>query len=138
VSRKNNCFFGRKILVLIKKERFMKFHANHISIIQTDGCYKAHLETEKDSINPDSPYLILQRKSELLETGLCEIKTHHRKYFGNWRMRDMEFTPSHLRLEIARPLHNIIEVTFSIQNEHFKEYERMLKILVVTQKSALG
>jgi hypothetical protein len=91
----------------------VKLHANHVSLDESGGEYfQVSFDSEAPSEDGDAldlsapaqPYLLIQRQFEDDDGGVCYIETHdHDTYSGHYRLRLIEFTPTHLAFEIARP-----------------------------------
>jgi hypothetical protein len=105
----------------------MRFQANYISTsIAGDYC-QAMFAADKDTGDPDSPYLLLQPQFEIPDRGACYIETHDRNYAGHFLVRRVEFTPEKLSIEFDRPMDNLIDVTFDLTIADFKKVSRVLK-----------
>jgi hypothetical protein len=62
---------------------------------------------------PIRTYVLLQRQFEDEDGGVCYVETHDPdRYAGHFRLRLIEFTPSHLAFEIDRPQDRLVEVTY--------------------------
>ena len=109
--------------------RTMRFQAKYISTsISGDYC-QAMFAAEKDTGDPDSPYLLLQPQFEMPDGGECYIETHDRKYIGHFLLRRVEFTPEKLSIELDRPMDNLIDVTFEMTIADFKKVSRGVRII---------
>jgi hypothetical protein len=107
----------------------MLFRANHISTSVSGNYYQAMFEARKDSENPDSPYLLMQRQFEVPDGGKCYIETHDEKYIGHFLVRRIEFTPGILSIELDRPAYNLINTTFDISYSDSEKVARVVKII---------
>jgi hypothetical protein len=109
----------------------MHFHANHVSTsVFGDGdYYQITFEAEEDTDGLDSPYLLIQRDFEDPDDQQCYIETHCEKYCGHFRLRRVDFTPQKLSIELDRPSHNFVSVTFAMAATEFKEASQMIKII---------
>lgn len=111
----------------------MRFHSNYVSIsVEGDGdWYQAMFETEHESEDMDSPYLLIQRQFEIDEPddGGCYIETHDERYIGHFYLRQIKFTPNELSIELDRGSDNLICVTFSMEIPQFEEASRVIKIM---------
>ena len=68
--------------------------------------------------------MILTCRGPITPNGFCYIETHdHDTYTGHFRLRLIEFTPTRLAFEIARPVHNFVEVTYDLHAERFRIFE---------------
>jgi hypothetical protein len=70
----------------------MRFHANYISTSVSGDYYQAMFEAEKDTDDPLSPYLLIQRQFEIPDEGMCYVETHDDKYIGHFLLQRVEFT----------------------------------------------
>jgi hypothetical protein len=107
----------------------MRFHANHISTSVSGDYYQAMFATEKDSDDPDSPYLLIQRQFETPDDGECYLETHDEKYVGHFLLRRVEFMSKTLLIEFDRPTDNLISVTFDMAASEFRKASRVVKII---------
>ena len=119
----------------------MRLHANHVSVGESGDEYfqvsfdsEAPSEDDFDQSGPDNPYLIVQRQFEDDDGGVCYIETHdHDTYSGHYRLRLIEFTPTHLAFEIARRDHKHIEVTYKLDAKRFRQVQRIVRIIFGVQ-----
>jgi hypothetical protein len=97
----------------------VKLHANHVSVGESGGEYfQVSFDSEAPSDDDDfdvsapaHPYLFIQRQFEDDDEDVCYIETHdHDTYTGHFRLRLIEFTPTHLAFEMARRDHKHVEV----------------------------
>ena len=109
----------------------MDFHANYVSTsVFGDGdYYQAIFESEQDTDDPDSPYLLIQRQFEDPDENWCYIETHDEKYCGHFLLRRVDFAPQKLSIEIDRPMDNLISVTFAMMAAEFPEASQVVKII---------
>jgi hypothetical protein len=107
----------------------MRFHANYVSTSVAGDYYQAMFAAEEDATDPDSPYLLIQRQFETSDDDTCYIETHDAKYIGHFILRQLEFTPKKLSIEIDRPTDNRVSVTFSLTVRDFDEASRVVKII---------
>ena len=107
----------------------MRFHANHISTSISGDYYQATFASEKDTGDPDSPYLLLQRQFEMPDGGECYIETHDKTYIGHFLSHHVEFTPEKLSIEFDRPINNLINVTFEMTLADFKNASRVVNTI---------
>ena len=121
----------------------MKLHANHVSVGEDGGEYfqvsfdnevPREDEDNFDLSGPAHPYLIIQRQFEDDDGGVCYIETHdHDTYTGHFRLRLIEFTPTHLAFEIARRDHKHVEVTYKLDAKRFRQVPRIVRIIFGVQ-----
>ena len=107
----------------------MQFHANHVSVSADGDYYQVMFEATKDAVDPETPYLIIQRQFEDPDGGVCYVETHDETYIGHFRVRRIDFSPSRILLEIDRPKANVVEVTFAIGSSEFKRVARVVDII---------
>ena len=53
---------------------------------------QATFESEQDTDEPDSPYLLIQRQFEDPDDNWCYIETHDEKYCGHFQLRHVDLT----------------------------------------------
>jgi hypothetical protein len=121
----------------------VKLHANDVSVGESGGEYfqvsfdsKASSEDDDafDLSAPAHPYLLIQRQFEDDDGGVCYLETHdHDTYSGHFRLRLIEFTPTHLVFEIARRDHKHVEVTYKLDAKRFREVQRIVRIIFGVQ-----
>jgi hypothetical protein len=119
----------------------LRLHANHVSIGEAgDEYFEVSFDSEVpsdddfDLSGPDHPYLVVQRQFEDDDGGVCYLETHdHDTYTGHFRLRLIEFTPTRLAFEIARPLNKNVEVTYKLPAKQFREVQRILHIIFGVQ-----
>src|SRR5579864_8028681 len=90
-------------LNVARDTRIMRFHANYVSTSVSGDYLQAVFEAEKDTDDPLSPYLLIQRQFEVPDDGTCYVETHDEKYIGHFLLRRVEFTPEGLSIEVDRP-----------------------------------
>ncbi len=83
----------------------------------------------RDAVDPERPYLLIQRQFEDPDGGVCYVETHDETYIGHFRVRRIDFSPSRILLEIDRPKANVVEVTFAIGSSEFKRVARVVDII---------
>ena len=115
--------------MLARDTRIMRFHANYVSTSVSGDYLQAVFEAEKDSDDPLSPYLLIQRQFEVPDDGTCYVETHDDKYIGHFLLRRVELTPEGLSIEVDRPSNNLISVTFSITISDFEEALQVARII---------
>jgi len=119
----------------------MRLHANHVSVGESgDEYFQVSFRSEvadDDDLGlsgPDHPYLIVQRQFEDDDGGVCYIETlDHDTYTGHFRLRLIEFTPTRLAFEIARPTHKYVEVTYDLDAKRFRQVQRIVHIIFGVQ-----
>jgi hypothetical protein len=116
-------------LLLARDTRTMRFHANYVSTSVSGDYYQAMFEAERDTDDPASPYLLMQRQFEMPDGGRCYIETHDEKYVGHFLLRRVDFTPERLSIELDHPSDNLVSVTFSMAVSDFEEASRVVKII---------
>jgi hypothetical protein len=118
-----------RTLASARDTRTMRFHANHVSSSVSGDYYQAMFEAERDTNDPNSPYLLIQRQFETSDGGRCYIEMHDEKYIGHFLLRRVEFTPEWLSIEFDRPSDNLVSVTFSMAVSDFEEASQVIKII---------
>ena len=116
-------------------------HANHVSVGESGGEYfqvsfdsEAPSDDDFDLLEPDHPYLVIQRQFEDDDDGVCYIETHdHDTYAGHFRLKLIEFTATRLAFEIARTDHKYVEVTYDLDPKQFNEVQRIVHIVFGVQ-----
>jgi len=83
----------------------------------------------RDSTDPASPYLVIQRQFEDLDGGRCYVETHDENYIGHFRIRRIDLSVSRILLEIDRPKANVVEASFAIASSDFKQVARVVGII---------
>jgi hypothetical protein len=119
----------------------VRLHANHVSVGEAGGEYfqvsfhsDAPTGNNLDLSGADKPYLLVQRQFEDDDGGVCYLETHdHDTYTGHFRLRLIEFTPTRLAFEIARPLNKNVEVSYKLPAKQFREVQRILHIIFGVQ-----
>ena len=115
--------------MLARDTRIRRFHANYVSTSVSGDYLQAVFEAEKDTDDPLSPYLLIQRQFEAPDDGTCYVETHDEKYIGHFLLRRVEFTPEGLSIEVDRPSNNLISVTFSRTVSGFEDALQVLRII---------
>src|SRR5262249_23739871 len=118
----------------------VKLHAKHVSVGEAGDEY---FEVSFDSDDPgndsdlsraDRSYLIVQRQFEDDDGGVCYLETHdHDTYTGHFRLRLIDFTPTRLAFEIARPTNKYVEVSYELDANRFREVQRIVNIIFGVQ-----
>ena len=107
----------------------MQFHANQVSA-SADGDYcQVMFEATEDAIDPERPYLLIQRQFEESDDGRCYFEMHDEMYIGHFRVRRIEFSPTRIFVEIDRPKANVVEVTFAIGSSEFERVAQVVDII---------
>jgi hypothetical protein len=118
----------------------VKLHANHVSVGESGGEYfQVSFDSEAPSDDDDfdvsapaHPYLFIQRQFEDDDEDVCYIETHdHDTYTAHFRLRLIEFTPTHLAFEMARRDHKHVEVTYKLDAKQFREVQRSCGLSLV-------
>ena len=113
----------------------MQFHAKYISAAEAGDYYQVSFETEDpgddapDPPEPDSPYLIIQRQFETPDGGRCYVETHDHGYVGHYRLKLIDFSPTHLVVAIERKSNTHVEVTYALDAVEFNEARRVVNII---------
>jgi hypothetical protein len=114
----------------------MKLKARYVSIDNFDDLYfQVSFENQDPAADYDpsaatEPYLLLQRQFEDDHGGVCYLETHDLDRFaGHFRLRLIGFTPTHLAFEIDRPEDRIVEVTYKLSSQRFREVQRIVHII---------
>ena len=114
----------------------MKIHARYVSVGDFDDQYfqvsfeNVHPAADYDLSAPTLPYLLIQRQFEDDDGGVCYIETHDPDTCaGHYRLRLVEFTPTRLAIEIEKPTHRTVEVTYKLGPRRFREVERIVNII---------
>ena len=104
----------------------MKLNARYVSIGDSDDLYfevsfeNQHPAADYDPSAPTEPYLLLQRQFEDDDRGVRYLETHDTDRFaGHFRLRLIEFTPTHLVFEIDRAQDRSVEVTYKLSTDAF-------------------
>ena len=90
---------------------------------------KPRSRPSKDTDDPDSPCLLIQRQFEDPDDNWCYIETYDEKYCGHFLLARVDFAPQKLSIEIDRPRDNLISVTFAIAATEFAEASQVVKII---------
>src|SRR6516165_8140188 len=102
----------------------MEFHASYVSTSSSIGgdYYQATFAVEEDADELDSggPYLLIQRDFEPPNDGGCYVEMHDERYCGYFVVRQIEFTPTKLTIELDHPTDNLICVTFRLAASEFE------------------
>ena len=113
----------------------MRFHAKYVSAAEAGDYYQVSFETEDpgdDATDPpalDSPYLIIQRQFETPDGGRCYVETHDHSYVGHYRLKLIDFSPTHLVVAIERKSNTHVEVTYALDAVEFNEVQRVVNII---------
>ena len=113
----------------------MRFQAKYVSASEAGDYYQVSFETEDpgddttDRRGPDGPYLIIQRQFKSPDGGRCYVETHDHGYVGHYRLRLMDFSPTHLAVEIERKSNTHVEVSYALDAVEFNEVQRIVNII---------
>ena len=113
----------------------MRFHARYVSAAEAGDYYQVSFETEDpgdDATDPpglDGPYLIIQRQFETPDGGRCYVETHDHGYVGHYRIKLIDFSPTHLTVAIERKSNNHVEVSYALDAVEFNEVQRVVNII---------
>ncbi len=114
---------------LERERQPVQFHANHVSSSAEGDYYQLKFEAVVDSMDPEDPYLIVQRQFEDSDDDQCYIETHDENYVGHSRIRRLDFAAARLLLELERPKFNVVEVTFVMASSEIQEVARVVGII---------
>lgn len=107
----------------------MKFYANHVSTSASGDYYQALFEQEKESTQPDRPYLLIQRQFEIPDNGMCYVETHDEEYIGHFCLGRIDFRSDGIFIELNRSSKREIHVKFDLPTTEFEKALRVIKIL---------
>jgi hypothetical protein len=113
----------------------MRFHAKYVSAAEAGDYYQVSFETEDpgdDATDPpglDGPYLIIQRQFETPDGGRCYVQTHDHGYVGHYRLKLIDFSPTHLVVAIERKSNIHVEVTYALNAVEFDQVQRVVNII---------
>jgi hypothetical protein len=113
----------------------MRFHAKYVSAAEAGDYYQVSFETEDpgddatDSPWLDGPYLIIQRQFETPDGGRCYVETHDHGYIGHYRLKLIDFNPTHLTVAIERRSNAHVEVSYALDAVEFDEVQRVVNII---------
>lgn len=113
----------------------MRFHAKYVSAAEAGDYYRVSFETEDpgdDATDPpvlDGPYLIIQRQFETPDGGRCYVETHDHGYVGHYRLKLIDFSPTHLTVAIERKSNARVEVSYALDAVEFNEVQRVVNII---------
>ena len=113
----------------------MQFHAKYVSAAEAGDYYQVSFETDDfgdDASDPpalDSPYLVIQRQFETPDFGRCYIETHDHGYVGHYRLKLIDFSPTHLAIVIEGKSNTRVEVTYTLDAVEFDEVQRVVNII---------
>jgi len=113
----------------------VRFHAKCVSAADAGDYYQVSFETEDpgdDATDPpglDSPYLIIQRQFETPDGGRCYVETHDHGYVGHYRLKLIDFSPTHLVVAIERKSNIHVEVTYALNAVEFDQVQRVVNII---------
>ena len=113
----------------------MQLHANHVSAVQCGDYYQAVFDSETrddeqvDPFDQPAPYVLVQREFEDFNGGKCYIESHDEDYIGHFKLKLLEFSPSRLVYEIARPDQKRVEVCFTLSAAEFEEALPIIEVI---------
>ena len=105
----------------------MQFHATYVTAGGVGDYFQALFEAVRDG--DGTPYLLLQRQFEDDDGGVCYIETHDPEYCGHFRLRQVAFSPTRLHVDLDRPRHNVLTVTFELSEVKFGEAARFVDLI---------
>jgi hypothetical protein len=113
----------------------MRFHAKYVSAAEAGDYYQVSFETEDpgddatDLPGLDSPYLIIQRQFETPDGGRCYVETHDHGYVGHYRLKLIDFSPTHPAVAIEGKSYTHVEVSYALDAVEFNEVQRVVNII---------
>ena len=111
----------------------MRFFANSVSGSASGDYYQFLLETEDSDHESDialpGQYLLIQAQFEFSDGGECYVESDDVNYIGHFRLKLIEFTPTHLAFEIARKNHNRVEVGFALTAKEFEMAKPVVEVI---------
>jgi hypothetical protein len=113
----------------------VRFYAKCVSAAEAGDYYQVWFETEDpgdDATHPpglDSPYLIIQLQFETPDGGRCYVETHDHGYVGHYRLKLIDFSPTHLAVAIERKSNTHVEVSYDLDAVEFNEVQRVVNII---------
>lgn len=108
----------------------MRFHATYVSVGRAGDYYQACFEAVREG--DGTPYLLIQRQFEDYDGGVCYMETNDLEYRGHFRLRDLEFSPTRLSVDLGRQRQSLIEVTFALSEAEFAEAAHIVDIIAGT------
>lgn len=120
----------------------MQFVAKSVSGTASGDYYQLSLEGEDYSFNEKNleqsgSYLLLQQQFEFANDGKCYIESDNENYIGHFKLSLIEFSATKLVLEIARRLHNRVEVSFTLSASEFEEALPIVEVIFGTREPCL-
>jgi len=113
----------------------MRFHAKYVSAAEAGEYYQVSFETEDPGDGAtappglDGPYLLIQRQFETPDGGRCYVETHDHRYVGHYRLKLIDFRPTHLTVVIERKSNARVEVSYALDAVEFDEVQRVVNII---------
>lgn len=112
----------------------MQFAAKSVSGTASGDYYQFTLEGEdysfnKKSLEQSGSYVLLQQQFEFANHGKCYIESDDENYIGHFKLSLIEFSATKLLLEIARRLHNHVEVSFALSASEFEEALPIVEVI---------
>ena len=105
----------------------MHFHAIYVSAGGVGDYFQAVFEAVRDG--EGTPYLVIQRQFEDDDSDVLYVETHDLRYSGHFRLRHVDLSSSHIRVELDRPRHNVVEVTYVLSEKEFREAAHFIDII---------
>ncbi len=105
----------------------MQFHATYVSAGGVGDYFQALFEVVRDG--DETPYLLIQRQFEDDDGDVCYIETPDPEYCGHFRLRHVAFSPTRLHVNLDRPRHNVLTVTFELSQAKFRETAPFIDII---------
>jgi len=114
----------------------MQLSAKTVSAVASGDYYQVVLdsdERDEDEIDPfgePAPYLMLQRQFDFFDGGKCYVESDDEEYIGHFKLQFVEFTPTRLAFEIARPdTNHLVEVCFALTAAEFEEAQPIVEVI---------
>ena len=113
----------------------MRFFAKSVSGTVCGDYYQLSLASEssdeelKNDFEQTGPYILLQSQFEFSSGGKCYVESDDEDYIGHFKLKLVEFTPTHLVFEIARNNCNRVEVDFALTATEFEESKPVVEVI---------
>ena len=86
-------------------------------------------DEQVDPFDQPEPYVLVQRQFDFFDGGKCYVESHDEEYIGHFRLKLVEFSPTRLAYEIARPDHKFVEVSFALPTTEFEEARAIIEVI---------
>lgn len=114
----------------------MKLAAKRVSAVVSGDYYQANFDSDDrddewmgDPSDQPAPYLLVQRQFESFDGGMCYTESDDEKYIGHFKLKLVEFSPTRLAYEIARPDHRFVDVSFALTKAEFEEARPIVEVI---------